>query len=195
LTGAPAEVTWQVPSFRWLVVKTGPGLRSRLDEGRAPYPVFLLQRWESGEWRVHPAEEFARGQGQVAISLLQPGTYRVVAAVSPQEVHESESVVVGEGDRQAQVALREAGAGRPCEIRVYSLSQNRPLGGVQLAIVGPYSSLPPVRGTTDAQGRFRLDRVQTQALHVELEHEGSEPVAKDIARECLQTGTAELGVR
>jgi hypothetical protein len=162
-------------------------------QGR-PYPEFLLQRWEAGAWKVHPADDFTRGAGQVVIPIGQPGTYRVVAAASPYELYESNAVMIGEGDRQVMTRLQASGSGVPCEVRVISSRTGLPLSGLSLALSGPYASLPPLRGVTDANGRLALGKVRTAELHLELEHGGDEPLAWERARQCLESGRVDIPV-
>lgn len=195
LVGA-GRVQAQGPAQRRVVLKLG-GWQAQASLERArgrPYPEFLLQRWDAGTWRVHPAEEFRRGEGQVVIPITEPGTYRVVAAASPFELYESSPVVVRDGDKQVMTTLQAGGPVASCDVYVTSSRTGRPLGGHALALSGPYGSLPPLRGVTDADGRLRLGRVRTQELHVELEHAGDEPLAWEAARRCLESGRADLRV-
>ncbi len=70
----------------------------------------------------------------------------------------------------------------------------RPVGGRSLAMSGPYSSLPPMRGTTDADGRLKLGPVRASELHLELESGRDEPLTWEISRQCLASGRADIRV-
>lgn len=179
-------------NVRWVVLKLGGGTRALLEQQRQPYPVFLLERWQGTGWVVQPADEFRRGQGQVAISITQPGTYRVVAGASPYQLYESPAVTVGANDKTSMVSLDTVEPSAPCEVRVISSSTGKGIGGLSIALVGPYSSLPPVRGVTGADGRISLGQVRARELHLEIEHAGDEPFAQEISRECRSSGRAEL---
>jgi len=193
----PAQAQGQSPAGSrggQLVLKLGGGQeRWLLDrKGGRPYPEFLLQRWEGGAWKVYAAEEFRRGQGQVVIPGLQPGTYRVVAAASPYELYESESVELGASNKPAMTTLRAITPGVPCEIIMISSRTRQPVAGLSFAVSGPYASLPPSRGVTDAKGSLRLGTVRSSELHLELEHGGDEPLTWERARQCLESGRVEI---
>ncbi len=186
-----AEVTWRMPAYRWLVLRMDAFARGQLEQkARRPYPVFLLQRRESsGGWRLQPAEEFLREEGQVAVSLLEPGTYRVLAAASPYALHESAPVEVGARDTERSVSLLVREEGTPCEVRVRSAATGQPVYGALVTAAGVHGSLPPVRGHTDAEGRWRLGQVHAPSLHVEVAQEGANPwSSREAMLDCQRSG-------
>jgi hypothetical protein len=187
--GGEAEVTWRVPAFRWLVLRLDAFARGRLG-ARRPYPVFLLQRRDAREqWRTHAAEAFIPEEAGVAVSLLEPGTYRVLAAASPYEVYFSGSARVDEGPEHA-VSLRVDEGGVPCEVRV--TRAGAPVYGALVTAGSAYGSLPPVRGRTDAEGRWRLGPVRVDSLHLEVQVDGRPAWAGELASACEVSDVVEV---
>jgi hypothetical protein len=185
---AEAAVTWRVPAFRWLVLRMDAFARERLG-ARRPYPVFLLQRRDAeGRWLTQAAEAFVPEDAGMAVSILQPGTYRVLAAASPYEVHASDSVPVDGRDVEHSVPLRVAADGRHCEVRV--TRAGAPVYGA--LVTAGSGSLPPVRGRTDAEGRWRLGTVRTSSLHLEVEADGDTPWADEASEACAASGVVEV---
>jgi hypothetical protein len=189
----PLEVTWRVPAYRWLVLRLDAFARSQLEgRSRRPYPVYLLQRRDgSGSWRTEGADAFLQEEGGVAVSVLGAGTYRVLAAASPYEVYESPAVVVREGEGERAVSLSVPEDARPCEVRVTDATGG-PVYGALVTAAGLQGSLPPVRGRTDAEGRWGLGRVRGTTLHVEVEGAGRPPWTGDVAAECQRTGRVDV---
>ncbi|MBZ4418059.1 carboxypeptidase-like regulatory domain-containing protein [Myxococcus sp. RHST-1-4] len=189
---AGAEATWRVPLFRWLVLRMDGFTRAQLEaRSRRPYPVFLLQRLEAeGRWLTHSADAFIEEEGGVAVSLLQPGTYRVLAAASPYEVYASTSVEHHGDGAERFVTVRVDDGGAQCEVRV--TSAGAPVYGARVISASTLGSLPPARGRTDAEGRWRLGRVRADSLHLEVEAEGRPPWAGDAAAACRESGVVEV---
>jgi hypothetical protein len=192
LPGTDAEATWRVPAYQWLVLRMDGFTRARLRErSRAPYPVFLLQRLDAGgRWLTHPADAFLEEEGGVAVSLLQPGTYRVLAAASPYEVHASTSTEARADGAESSVTVRVDDGGAPCEVRV--TSAGAPVYGARVTSASGLGSLPPVRGRTDAEGRWRLGLVRADSLHLEVEVDGRPPWAADALEACRASGVVEV---
>ncbi|QSQ28545.1 carboxypeptidase regulatory-like domain-containing protein [Pyxidicoccus parkwayensis] len=187
-----AEVTWRVPAYRWLVVRMDGFTRAQLQSrARRPYPVVLLQRRDgAGQWLTHSADIFQEQEDGWAVSLVQPGTYRVLAAASPYEVHTSTSVTVGEGDADATVSVRVDEGGVPCEVRV--TSSGAPVYGALVTSGSTLGSLPPARGRTDAEGRWRLGRVRADSLHLEVEADGHPPWVGEASAACNASGVVDV---
>ncbi|MFP2907588.1 carboxypeptidase regulatory-like domain-containing protein, partial [Pyxidicoccus sp. 3LFB2] len=189
---AEAEVTWRVPVYRWLVLRLDGFTRGQLQaRSRRPYPVYLLQRRDAeGRWLTHPAEFFQDEEEGVAVSLLQPGTYRVLAAASPYEVHASTVAELDGAVAEGFVSVRVDEAGRHCEVRV--TAAGAPVYGALVTSASALGSLPPVRGHTDAEGRWRLGHVRAESLHLEVETEGRAPWVGEAAEACQTTGVVEV---
>lgn len=187
-----ATVTWRVPAWRWLVLRMDAFARGQLEaKARRPYPVFLLQRRDAaGQWLTHAADAFVPEEDGVAVSLLQPGTYRVLAAASPYEVYTSGSAEVDGQGAEHSVPLRMDSGGEPCEVRV--TRAGAPVYGALVTAGSGSGSLPPVRGRTDAEGRWRLGAVRTGSLHLEVEAEGHAPWTGEAAAACQAAGVAEV---
>jgi hypothetical protein len=189
-----AEVTWRVPAYRWLMLRMDAFTRGQLAlRARRPYPVFLLQRREAdGSWRLHPAEEFLPEEEGVAVSLLQPGVYRVLAAASPYELYESTSVELAEGESERFVTLAVREDAAPCEVRVSSAETGQPVYGALVTATGGHGSLPPMRGHTDAEGRWELGRVRASSLYVEVRHEGHARQTRESMGDCQRSGIIDV---
>jgi hypothetical protein len=187
-----AEVAWRVPVYRWLVLCMEGFTRAQLQaRARRPYPVFLLQRRDGdGPWLTHPADVFQDEEDGVAVSLLQPGTYRVLAAASPYEVHASTSAELGGNATERTVSVRVDEGGVPCEVHV--TVAGAPVYGALVTSASTLGSLPPARGRTDAEGRWRLGRVRADSLHLEVEADGHPPWAGEAAAACEASGVVEV---
>ncbi|WP_240360728.1 carboxypeptidase-like regulatory domain-containing protein [Pyxidicoccus caerfyrddinensis] len=188
-----AEVTWRVPVYRWLVLRMEGFTRAQLQaRARRPYPVFLLQRRDGDgpSWLTHPADVFQDEEDGVAVSLLQPGTYRVLAAASPYEVHASTSAELGGNATERTVSVQVDEGGVPCEVHV--TVAGAPVYGALVTSASTLGSLPPARGRTDAEGRWRLGRVRADSLHLEVEADGHPPWAGEVAAACEASGVVEV---
>jgi hypothetical protein len=192
LSASEAEVTWRVPVYRWLVLRLDPFSRGQLQSrARRPYPVYLLQRRDAeGRWLTHPADVFQDEDDGIAVSLLQPGTYRVLAAASPYEVHASTEAALGGDVTERSVTVHVDEHGTPCEVRVTAAGV--PVYGARVTSASALGSLPPARGRTDAEGRWRLGRVRAESLHLEVEAEGHSPWVAEAASACQATGVVEV---
>lgn len=89
-----ADVAGRVPAYRWRVLRRDGLTRARLQaRARSPSPVDLLEHRDArGAWSAMPAQEFVPEAEGVAVSLLEPGTYRVRVASSPDASRPSTSV-------------------------------------------------------------------------------------------------------
>jgi hypothetical protein len=189
---ADAEVTWRVPVYRWLVLRLDGFTRGQLEaRSRRPYPVFLLQRRDGeGRWLTQASDAFVEEEGGVAVSLLAPGTYRVLAAASPYEVYASAPAELRADDAERSVTPRVDEGATPCEVRV--TSAGAPVYGALVTTASALGSLPPVRGRTDAEGRWRLGRVRAESLHLEVEVDGHPPWVGEAAEACRAAGVVEV---
>ena len=189
---AEAQVMWRVAAYRWLVLGMDGFLRGQLDaRARRPYPVFVLQRWNDGDvWRTHGADSFLQEEGGMAVSLLESGRYRVLVALSAHEHYVSTVAEVGEDGAEHAVSVQVDAAGPTCEVLVTAAGV--PVYGARVMAGSEVSSLPPVRGLTDAEGRWRLGRVRSEALHLEVEAAGHAPWAGEAAEACRHTGVVHV---
>jgi hypothetical protein len=156
--------TLELQPLRWLIVDT-PGMqmpqRPRMGE---PFPVFVLQRRERGQWRDAQADHFRPQPGGVAVSLDRPGTVRVVALASPWRQATSPAVEIGDGDTRLRTRLASA-SGRRVVVRL--LANGRPLARSPVEIVAALRGVPPMRMFTDAEGRLMFDDANVSALWLE----------------------------
>ncbi|HEX2573189.1 MAG TPA: carboxypeptidase-like regulatory domain-containing protein, partial [Polyangia bacterium] len=193
-TRGRAEVTWRIPVYRWLVVRLDAATRFRIESpARAPYPQFLLERQEaSGAWRARATDHFLSEAGGMAVSIAEPGRYRVIAAASPYLLYRTPEVEVADGDVEKAVELVFDGAAVPCELRVTDGGTGRPLGGAHVVASGERGSLPAVEGVTDSAGRFSLGPVRSATLELEVTAEGHAPRTVEAARSCMETGIIDV---
>ncbi|WP_426755445.1 carboxypeptidase regulatory-like domain-containing protein [Myxococcus sp. Y35] len=189
---AEAQVSWRVTAYRWLVLRVDGFLRGQLGAGtRRPYPVFVLQRWSDGDvWRTHAADAFLQEEGGVAVSLLAPGRYRVLVALSAHEHYVSTVAEVGEDGAEHAVSVQVDTAGPACEVLV--TAAGAPVYGARVIAGSEVVSLPPARGLTDAEGRWRLGRVRSQSLHVEVEAAGHTSWSGEAAESCRRSGVVHV---
>jgi hypothetical protein len=156
--------TLELQPLRWLIVDT-PGLqmpqRPRMGE---PFPVFVLQRRERGQWRDAQADHFRPQPGGVAVSLDRPGTVRVVGLAAPWRQATSPAVEIGEGDTRLRTRLAPA-SGRRAVVRLRT--NGRPLARSPVQVVAPLRGVPPMRMFTDADGRLTFDDANVPALWLE----------------------------
>lgn len=187
-----AEGTWRVPAYRWLVLRLEDFTRGQLAaHSRRPYPVFVLQRRDGeGRWLTHAADAFLQEESGVAVSLLQPGTYRVLAATSPHELYTSTSAELSGDTMERTVTVQVEEGAASCEVRV--TSAGAPVYGALVTTSSALGSLPPARGRTDAEGRWRLGRVRADSLHLEVEAEGRPTWVGDATEPCRASGVVEV---
>ena len=61
-----------------------------------------------------------------------------------------------------------------------------------MVAAGLHGSLPPVRGHTDAEGRWRLGRISAPSLHVEVERLGAERWSGEAKGDCQRSGIIDV---
>jgi hypothetical protein len=186
----PEERTWRVPAYQWLVLTLDASARGQL-EGRAqrPYPVYMLQRKTEGQWRMAGPNPFLQEAEGVAVPLMESGTYRVLAAVSPSEVYESAPVEVREGE--SRVSLSVPADGVPCAVQVVDGRTGAPVSGARVLVAAGQGGLPPVQGRTDVGGRWELGRLRGSDVYLQVESDmGHWEGAASAA--CLRTGRVDV---
>ena len=165
LVAGAIDRTVELQPLRWLIVET-PGIeiprRPRMGD---PFPVFVLQRREGGEWRESSAEIFRPVPGGIAVSLDRPGTVRVSALLSPWQVAASDAVVASEGDARQRTRIVAAG-GRTATLRLSAAA--RPLAHAPVQVVSPLRGVPPKTLTTDDGGRVALVNVTVPMVWVDV---------------------------
>ncbi|MCY1036848.1 carboxypeptidase regulatory-like domain-containing protein [Corallococcus sp. BB11-1] len=192
-TAGTAEVVWRLPVYRWLVLRMDGFTRAQLQaRARPPYPVYLLQRRDArGAWSDVPAQEFIPEGDGVAVSLLEPGTYRVMIASSPYALRPS--TVAHAAAEAADVEVRLAAEEAPapsCEVLV--TQQGRPVAGALVTADGGGRSMPPVRGETLTDGRWSLGPVRSERLQVQVQAEGHADWEGEGTEACRRSGVLEV---
>jgi len=195
--GAQGRVarTWRAPAYGWLVLRLDGHARARLTaEARRPYPVYELERQgEDGAWRVEASDAFMEETEGVAVALVRPGVYRVLAAASPFDVVRSEPVRVRDPEGERSVVLGARAPGRECHVVV--TAGGRPATGARVWASGGRGGLPPLRATTDATGSVALGVVRAPGpVLLEVESAGAEARAVDVTEACLSRGEAVVAL-
>lgn len=156
--------TLELQPLRWLIVDT-PGMqmpqRPRMGE---PFPVFVLQRRERGQWRDAQADHFRPQPGGVAVSLDRPGTVRVVALASPWSIAYSDAVEMRPDIARYRAHLGST-AGRRVVLRLRAA--DRPLARIPVHVIAPLRGVPTTQIPTDADGRIVLTQVNVQSVRIE----------------------------
>ncbi|WP_223639087.1 carboxypeptidase regulatory-like domain-containing protein [Corallococcus sp. EGB] len=186
------DVVWRMPVYRWLVLRMDGFTRAQL-KGRSepPYPVFLLERLDAqGAWSLVPTREFRPEGDNLAVSLVEPGTYRVRVASSPYASRVSGTARVGEDFVDAEVRLpAEDTSPSTCELRI--THQGQAVAGAVVIAGGGSPSLPPVRAETDSAGRWRMGGVTSDVLPLRVLGAGNEWEG-DGAEACRRSGVIEV---
>lgn len=159
--------TIEVEPLRWLIVET-PGVEmQRRPRVGDPFPIFVLQRRNSGQWRESPADYFRPVPGGLAVSLDAPGTVRVVAVLSPWHVRTSASVDVSPSPAGTRYRTRvEASAGRSVTLRI--ADSRGPLVGAPVHLLPLLRGVPAKTLTTDGAGQVLLDDATESSVLVEV---------------------------
>jgi hypothetical protein len=189
------DVEWRVPRFRWLVLRMDAFTRAQLAErSQPPYPVYALERRDArGAWSEVPTESFVDEADGVAVSVLEPGTYRVQVASSPYAVRASSVARVGGegGDAEARLSP-DAASGSGCEVHV--TRAGRPVSGASVRVGGASRSLPPMRAETDVMGRWRMGAVNSSAVPMQVQAGDAEAWEGDAAEACRTSGVVEVAL-
>ncbi|NOJ78709.1 carboxypeptidase regulatory-like domain-containing protein [Myxococcus xanthus] len=187
-----AEVTWRVKAYRWLVLRMDAAMRAQIEaRTRKPYPVFVLQRWHhEKQWELASAGAYIQEEDGMAVSIQEPGRYRLLVSFSVHEVYTSTAADVGEDMVDGTVTFQVDVEGNDCEVLV--TDGRKPVFGARVTASSDVSSLPPAWGLTDARGRWRLGRVRPFGLHLEVEAEGYAPWTGEVAEACRREGEVRV---
>lgn len=166
---APADGTHretvEVSPLSWLVL-SGEGRRSGPPIRGQPYPVYGLQRDRAGEWEDLGTEHFVPIPEGLAVSIAEPGIYRVFKAESPWSVAFSQALVFDEHQAQTR---RNASLDRPVRrdisVRLVDAFQ-RPLIATPVMVSARLRGLPAVEITTDQAGLLHLTAATEQSVVV-----------------------------
>ncbi|RKH68242.1 carboxypeptidase regulatory-like domain-containing protein [Corallococcus aberystwythensis] len=187
------DVVWRMPVYRWLVLRMDGFTRAQLREhSEPPYPVYLLERRDArGDWIIVPTREFRPEGDNLAVSLTEPGTYRIQVASSPYASRPSSTARVGEDFAEVETRLSpEDAAVSACEVRV--TREGQPVAGAMVIAGGGIPSLPPVRGDTDSAGRWRMGPVTSSALPLQVHGGDAMDWEGDGAEACRRSGVVEV---
>lgn len=165
-TGSPRELIRhrvELTPLRWLVARSPPR-RSAETRGRSPYPIHVLQRERDGAWQDVRAAHFVATADGLAVSIAEPGRYRVATALSPWQVVVSSGAQV----RDAARAYAHYPAARGSDVSLTILRDGKPLAGVPVHLVAPLGTLPPEVLLADSRGSVRLGAATVPRVLVEV---------------------------
>lgn len=185
------EVLWRMPEYRWLELnlENGPA-QSLRDWSSPPYPVFVLQRKVpdsvpttgkiAASWRNVASDEFLDEGSMEAVSLIDSGTYRLVAAASPIALFESTEADFAPADAERRVELTSgAREGRTIEVRLKD-EGGAELVGRNVLVTGPQHSLPPITTPVIEGPTVVLQNVNTDTVSLTFDLGGGQIVTREF---------------
>lgn len=168
------KVTELTP-LRWIDVRIPPAFISGEPRRGNPYPIFVLQRDVDGVWSDTPADQFLPASHGVAVSVDEPGRYRVAMAIAPWQVqYTSPALVEGPGPHRVSVQSSPAQ-----DVQVQVMEAGVPLTGATVTVRGSLRGLPAVQVRTDAFGRFAISRATEPTVWIASDTYGD--VAVDLS--------------
>ena len=75
--------TIELRPLQWLVLQTGALQVPTQHKVGNPYPIFVLQREREGRWTDAASDHFIPVPGGIAVSVEEPGLFRMAALQSP----------------------------------------------------------------------------------------------------------------
>lgn len=172
--------------LQWLVARLPVDASNLRPSGRSPYPIHVLQRLRDGRWADTAADHFIPTRDGLAVSVAEPGTYRIALILSPWRVLESSAAEVKADARQYVGFTRP----RASDVTVTVLQAGRALSNAPVQVIGPIGGLPPEELRTDAGGRVIL--AAATVPWIRMEAPGTEQV---VVRLSGAQAAADLGLR
>lgn len=167
--------TIELRPLQWLMVRTGTLAIPKIPQRNHPFPIFVLQREQSGAWTDVAADRFIPIADGIAASLQEPGRYRLVALQAPWSLLYSTPSQTQSASGRYPVSLIPD-PGRPVTITVFSAGV--PLARAPVSLRGPVRGLPASAIDTDPQGQIHLNGVTESSL--ELEVPGYRSISADL---------------
>ncbi len=161
----------EIEPIQWLIVE-GEGRRSGPPVRGQPFPVFMLQREEAGDWRDLGADHFVGTLEGLAVSIESPGRYRVLKASSPWNLAFTGEAEFStrQGSDQQRVSLQRSEA-KTSRFRVLD-ADGRALAGQSVRVVATARALPDVQLKTDSLGWVELADATEHPVELYVEGEG-----------------------
>lgn len=154
----------ELTPLRWLIARLPPeAARSRPSKG-SPYPIYVLQRRREDRWVDAAAAHFIPTPEGLAVSVEEPGVYRIATALSPW--HALESSVARVDDTEPHRVDFAGMRGRDVTMTV--LRDGRALAGAPVSIIGPFGKLPPAMLKADGSGRITLASATVPSVRIEV---------------------------
>lgn len=174
----------ELAPLRWLVARLPDDASNLRPSGHSPYPIHVLQRLRDGRWTDTAADHFIPTPDGLAVSIAEPGTYRIASVLSPWRALESSAADVKADARQSVEFTRA----RASDVTVTVLQAGRALSNAPVQVIGPIGSLPPEQLRTDAGGRVKL--AAATVPWIRMEAPGTEQVVVRLSGAQI---VAELG--
>jgi hypothetical protein len=150
--------------LRWLIAHVPPAAKRVQPSKRSPYPIYVLQRQRDGRWIDTAADHFIETSDGLAVSVAEPDTYRIAAALSPWRVLESTPARVIGPDRPTV----NFPSWRGTDVTVTVLRDGKALAGAPVQVIGPVGKLPPALLKADSSGRITLTSVTASKVRIEV---------------------------
>lgn len=154
----------ELAPLRWLIARPPAAAARMKPHRRSPYPIYVLQRQRGRLWFDTAADHFVDIADGLAVSVAEPGIYRVAVALSPWQMLVSDGAQVA-GPGRPTVAFPDA---RAADTTVTVLRDGKRLAGAPVHIIGPVGNLPPAILKADANGRVTLTSATVPTVRVEV---------------------------
>ncbi|MCC6548217.1 hypothetical protein IT570_13710 [Candidatus Sumerlaeota bacterium] len=166
------HVEWRVHPYQWLVLGMTPEQVTALEtisrSSPIGQPIFILQRKVEGAFVDDAADEFIRSPGEIAVSLMEAGEYRVVIAANPVYTIISSEASVREGVPESLIRLPDIPATIPTRTLTILGADHSPIKAGRLWINGPHRSTPPISMTIPPSGEITLPPLNAETLNLSV---------------------------
>ncbi|MEO8377695.1 MAG: carboxypeptidase-like regulatory domain-containing protein [Candidatus Sumerlaeota bacterium] len=187
------HVDWRVPAYQWLVLKMSKEQTGALGElaKKSPIgqPIYILQQNNRGMWIDGAADEFIPADGEMAVSLTEPGDYRVAVAANPVYTLTSSDAQIGKGILETIATLPEFSADATARTLTVITPGGNLLREGRVWINGAHRSVPPIVMLIPSDGNIMLPPLNAEILNISVEP-GAERIPTTLV--VPQTGSLEL---
>gem|GEM_PF-2267684 len=182
-TGTTVQYTWKVPSYKYLIAElTDSKVKDLIASAQPPYPVYLVEKMESGNWQSVATDFFDINENSVAASIEAPGQYRMVVAVSPIATWFSQPARIQEKDSEVKTRLDVTMQSmQELKILVRDAETGEPVPKAVVMIGGPVGSFPPLRLLTNDAGELKVPYANTAQIMVWVTKAGYEATQRTLS--------------